>query len=115
MFEHKSEPLISKKDYYVRVFKFFLISAGFLTFSIILGTFGYHYFGRLGWVNSFYNASLILAGMGPVDVLTSHSAKIFASLYALYSGIAFLVLIGVLFAPIFHRFLHSIHADLDND
>lgn len=113
MFEHNSQPVISRKEFYRRVFKFFLISLGILLVSIVIGTLGYHYFGQLGWITSFYNASLILSGMGPVDELYSRAAKIFASLYALYSGIAFLVLIGVLFAPAYHRFLHIIHADLD--
>ncbi len=78
----------------------------FLTLSVLIGTVGYHFFGSLGWVDSFLNASMILTGMGPVDHLNTNAAKIFASVYALYSGIAFLGAMGFLFAPILHRVLH---------
>ena len=61
------------------------------------------------------NASMILAGMGPVDLLPNNGAKIFASFYAIFSGVVFLGAVGVLFAPLFHRFLHRFHLELDDD
>ena len=113
MFENKNEPLLSKKAFYSRIIKYSVLSIGILIISIVIGTVGYHLLGKLGWIDSFYNASMILGGMGPVDLIHGKAGKLFASFYALYSGIAFLVLVGVLFAPIFHRFLHVIHVDID--
>jgi len=75
---------------------------------------GYHVTGGFGWLDSLYNASMILGGMGPViaDIKDTPSAlKWFASFYALYSGLALLTSAGVLMAPIVHRILHSFHID----
>ena len=70
---------------------------------------GYHFLGRLPWVDAFLNASMILGGMGPVDRLDSTAAKIFAGLYALFSGLVFIFIMGVVLAPWAHRFLHTMH------
>jgi hypothetical protein len=78
-----------------------------------IGTFGYHILGKLPWVDAFLNASMILGGMGPVDRLDTMGAKIFASLYALFSGLFFIVLAGIVLAPWAHRILHKIHLDED--
>ena len=85
----------------------------FLTIAVALyaGMVGYHYLAGLGWVDSFLNASMILGGMGPVNELHSNAAKLFAGCYALFSGLLFIVIMGVLFAPIFHRILHHFHID----
>lgn len=82
--------------------------------SLLMGTAGYCYFGDLTLVCGFYNASMILTGMGPVDEMTTDGGKIFASLYALYSGIAFLSTAAVLLAPIAHRVMHMLHLDDGN-
>ena len=63
----------------------------------------------MAWIDALLNASMILGGMGPVDILTSDSGKIFASFYAIFSGVTFLSMIGVIIAPIAHRFLHKFH------
>lgn len=83
-------------------------------FSLFLGVIGYHIFAGLGWIDSLYNASMILTGMGPVAVLTTNAAKVFASFYALFSGIAFLSTVAVFFAPVVHRFMHKMHLETDN-
>jgi len=82
-----------------------------LAVSLGIGVIGYRMLAGLGWVDSLLNASMILGGMGPVNSLTSNSAKIFASLYALFSGMIFLVAAGVLIAPVAHRLLHHFHMD----
>ena len=79
--------------------------------SILIGTLGYYYFGQLGWLDSFYMACMILTGMGPVEDMSSSSAKWFSSFYALYSGVAFLSITAVFFAPIIHRLLHILHVE----
>lgn len=81
--------------------------------SLGIGIVGYHWFARFDWVDSLLNASMLLGGMGPVGDLPNDSAKIFASLYALYSGVVFLVLAGLILAPVFHRVLHRFHWEAD--
>jgi tetrahydromethanopterin S-methyltransferase subunit B len=76
-----------------------------------MGTFGYCYFGSLDWADGLLNAAMILTGMGPVDRMTTTAGKLFATFYALYSGIAFLTMMAILIAPILHRFLHKFHLD----
>jgi len=82
-----------------------------LSVSLLLGVMGYHYFNNLSYIDAFMNASMILGGMGPVDPLINNSAKIFAGMYALYSGIAFLTSFAILMAPVYHRFLHKFHLE----
>ena len=81
--------------------------------SLFAGVLGYHTFGKLGWIDSILNASMILTGMGPVDHLETDSGKLFASSYALFSGIAFLSSVGVLMAPLLHMFIHRFHLELE--
>ncbi|MES2204411.1 MAG: hypothetical protein V4496_04235, partial [Pseudomonadota bacterium] len=71
----------------------------------------YHYWGEMPWIESFLNAAMILGGMGEIDLLTTSTAKIFAGIYAIFSGLYFAVVIGVLFAPFVHRFYHKFHID----
>src|SRR5660398_80394 len=85
-----------------------------ICFSLAIGVSGYHFFAKLSWIDSLYNASMILTGMGPVAVLPTSAAKIFASFYALFSGIAFLSTVAVIFAPIVHRLMHKMHLKDDN-
>ncbi|HEX8037918.1 MAG TPA: hypothetical protein VF490_02155, partial [Chryseosolibacter sp.] len=82
--------------------------------SVVIGTAGYRYLGALGWLDSFYMACMILTGMGPVSEMKTDTAKIFSSLYALYSGVAFLSVTAVFFAPIIHRLLHILHVEDDS-
>ena len=76
---------------------------------------GYHYFAKLAWLDSFLNASMILTGMGPIDPMPNESSKIFAGCYALFSGIAFLSIVAVLFAPILHRLFHIFHLEVKDE
>lgn len=75
---------------------------------------GYHYFEKLSWLDSFLNAAMILGGMGPVNVLSTRAGKIFAGCYALFSGIVFLAVAGLLFAPLVHRLIHRFHLEYDS-
>ena len=70
--------------------------------------------GNLIWLDAFLNASMILTGMGPVDKLETDGGKFFSALYAIFSGVAFLTFVGVLFAPVYHRFLHEFHLDIED-
>jgi hypothetical protein len=115
MFEHHKKGLISRKEFISRQIKYLGFSAIILVCSIGFGTAGYHIYGGLSWIDSFLNASMILTGMGPVDHLDTNSGKLFSAFYALFSGVAFLTFVGVLFAPIYHRFLHRFHIEMDDD
>jgi hypothetical protein len=114
MYEHRSEPLLPQKLFIRRLFKHSALALLIILVSLGIGMLGYHFIERLSWVDALLNASMILGGMGPVNELHSNSGKIFASIYALYSGIAFLVLTGIIFAPVAHRFLHHLHLDDDS-
>jgi len=94
----------------------FALGAALLTGSLGLGMLGYHHFEGLPWVDAFLNASMLLGGMGPVDMPRTESGKLFAGFYALYSGVLFLVLAAILLAPVFHRVLHRFHLeDIEDD
>ncbi|MCD6065991.1 MAG: hypothetical protein K0S33_817 [Bacteroidetes bacterium] len=100
--------------YRKRVLKNAFISLIFILFSLLIGVAGYMYFYKLGLVDALLNASMILTGMGPIDAAPTDSAKIFASVYAIYSGVAFLTSVALLFSPVFHRFLHRFHLDIED-
>lgn len=110
-FEHRSRPLLPQKDFYIRVLRYTAFSFFLILASLAIGVLGYHYLNDLTWLDSLVNASMILTGMGPVDPLKNDVAKWFASFYAIFSGVAFLSIVAVFFAPIVHRFLHKHHLD----
>jgi hypothetical protein len=110
MYEHHKQPVLPREQFLRRVSTHGGASALIILLSLGIGTAGYHVFAGLAWIDSLLNASMILTGMGPVTTLTSDVAKLFASFYALYSGIVFLAATGVLFAPFLHRVLHRMHA-----
>jgi hypothetical protein len=113
MFEHKHQPLLSRREFAVRLLRCFGLATAIVAFSLGLGSLGYHYLGDLPWIDALLNSAMILTGMGPVDRLTTSSGKLFATFYALYSGIAFLTMMAVLLAPVVHRLMHKLHADVE--
>jgi hypothetical protein len=115
IYENKKQKLVSVKKFRSRVMYAVYIDIVLLSVSLAIGVFGYHFFNNLSYVDSFVNASMILGGMGPVDPLISDSAKIFAGIYALYSGITFLSSFAILITPIYHRFLHKFHLEEKDD
>ena len=115
MFEHRTQPLATPAEFAQRMLRSSLITAGIVLFSLVIGMVGYHYLESLSWTDSLLNASMILGGMGPVNALRTNAGKIFASFYALYSGIILLASVGVLATPLFHRFLHRFHLELEDD
>ncbi len=111
----KTKALLSKAKYRERIVKSVLFSILLLVVSLGIGMLGYHYLCALSWIDSLLNASMILTGMGPVNTLNSGTGKLFASFYALFSGIAFLSIFAVFFSPIFHNFLHRFHLDVEDN
>jgi hypothetical protein len=109
--EHRKQKVVSLQNFLFRLGTYGLFASGLILFSVAIGTAGYRYFGDISWLDSFYMACMILTGMGPVIEMTSVPAKIFSSLFALYSGVAFLSITAVFFAPIIHRLLHILHVE----
>ena len=109
MFEHRQEALLTRAQFLRRILGSLGVTLLIAGASLAVGTTGYHLWGELPWLDSFLNASMILTGMGPVDPMTTVHGKLFASFYALYSGIAFLSMAAVIIAPIAHRILHKFH------
>lgn len=105
-------PLPPRRAFVRRLGSGFLLSSGVIGLSLGIGVAGYHLVAGLGWIDAILNASMILSGMGPVDPMRTTGAKLFASGYAIFSGVAFLTSVGVMFAPLAHRFLHRFHLEV---
>lgn len=111
-FEHRGEALAPLAHFHRRLIMIGGLMALVIMASLLIGVVGYHYFGEIeSWVDCLYNASMILAGMGPVAELPTRNGKLFASAYALFSGITLLGSVGVLLSPVLHRLLHHFHVD----
>ena len=102
-----------QKHYATRLLKSVFAGLLILFISLWIGMAGYHHYFKLGWVDSLYNASMILTGMGPVDKALDNDGKIFASFYAIYSGVTFLTSVAVILGPIVHRFLHKFKIEVE--
>jgi hypothetical protein len=115
MYEHKKQPLASKEIFYRRLWKNFFFASFILLLCLGLGIIGYKTtVPEFDWYDSLLNAAMILSGMGPVidDTITlTNTAKVFASCYALFSGVTFITTIGILIAPIAHRFFHKLNLE----
>ena len=111
MFEHRSSPLLPRQAFYWRVAICFLLSQALVAAALGIGMAGYHFFENMSWVDSFVNAAMILSGMGPVSTLQTDTGKIFAGCYALFSGLVFITVTGLILAPVAHRALHKFHLE----
>lgn len=114
-FEHRESPLLPRPAFLRRLL--LSASAGLLLvlFSLAIGMLGYHLFEQRDWTDAFLNASMLLSGMGPLWSPQTEAGKLFAGLYALYSGLTVIVFAGITFAPVVHRFLHAFHADDEDE
>ena len=114
MYEHKSERLLPFGKFLRRLLAHALAGLAFIAGALGIGVAGYHFFEGLPWLDALLNASMILGGMGPVDPIKKTAGKVFASCYALFSGVVFLVVVGIMIAPIGHRLLHRLHLEKGN-
>jgi hypothetical protein len=111
MYEHRKQPLLSAAKFARRVIRHFILALLILALGLGIGVLGYHCLERLNWIDALLNASMILGGMGPVDTPHSSAAKIFASGYALFSGLVFISIASLIVAPFAHRILHRFNLD----
>lgn len=110
-YEHRSQPLLPRKLFFVRIGRHALLALGVMALFLLLGTLGYHSLAGLPMLDALLNASMILSGMGPVDAITSHAGKLFATAYALVSGLVFAFTTGIIISPMLHRVFHSLHIE----
>lgn len=111
MFESRTAPLASHRVFVRRVIKYASLALIVVGVALGIGILGYHNIAKFSWIDSLLNASMILGGMGPMGDLPSDAAKIFASFYALFSGLVFISIMGIVLAPAAHRALHHFHLD----
>ncbi|MCX7109725.1 MAG: hypothetical protein NTX45_06265 [Proteobacteria bacterium] len=114
MFERKYEKLATPSVFVRRMVASVMLAGILIAIALSIGIMGYHRIAGFDYVDSFLEASMILGGMGPVNPLCTTGAKIFASVYALFSGLAFIAIMGILLTPITHRMLHKFHIDEDD-
>ena len=115
IYEKHNEPILSRAKFLSRMALHGTFALGILILSLLIGIVGYHFTENLSWIDALLNACMLLGGMGPVNPIQTIAGKLFASFYALFSGMVFLVAVGVLFTPLFHRFLHRFHLGLEED
>jgi hypothetical protein len=111
LLERRYQPLISRREFAWRYLRWGTVGAAILITSLAYGVCGYHFLEHIPWLDSLLNASMILGGMGPVDTLHTTAGKLFASFYALYSGLLLISLTGMMLTPMVHRFMHKFHIE----
>ena len=109
--EHRSQPVIPPREFIIRLGYSGIISLALIAISLSIGMVGYHILEGLSWIDAFLNASMLLGGMGPVNTPVTFDGKLFAGVYALYCGLAVIVVAGVILAPVAHRILHRFHME----
>lgn len=110
-FERRHEKLATVSVFVKRLIGSLAIALALIAVVLMIGMAGYHYIAGLNWIDSLLEASMILGGMGPVNQLPNDSSKIFASAYALFSGLIFIAVMGLVLSPVVHRILHKFHVD----
>ena len=111
LFESRHEQLAPVNVYVRRIIASLVIGLGLILVALLIGIFGYHLLAGFGWIDSLLEASMILGGMGPVNQLPNDAAKVFASIYALFSGLILIALMGIILSPVAHRVMHKFHVD----
>src|SRR4051812_41572829 len=113
MFEHHSQPLLPRRLFLIRLSRFAAAAFTVVAASWLIGILGYRILEQMPWIDAILNAAMILGGMGPVNPLHTNLGKVFASVYALFSGMVFVAAAGLFIAPLLHRLLHQFHLEVD--
>lgn len=115
MFEHRSQSLLPRRAFVIRLIQYGGFAVVIVLVSLAIGVIGYRVSEEMSWTDATLNAAMILGGMGPVNELRSEAGKVFATFYALFSGVVFLIAVGVLASPLIHRFYHKFHLELEEE
>jgi hypothetical protein len=110
-FETRHQPLLDRQAFARRLARNFAAASALVAVSLAIGMAGYHFLEGMDWLDAFASASMILSGMGPLEPLRTGPGKLFAGLFALYSGLALIVATGILIAPVVHRMFHRFHVE----
>jgi hypothetical protein len=113
MYEHHRARPLSPRKFALRLLRHMALAGVIVSISLLIGMSGYHGIEHLNWLDAFLNASMLLSGMGPVTIPASAAGKLFAGLYALYSGVVLLGVTALMLAPVIHRLLHLLHCETD--
>jgi hypothetical protein len=114
-FEHRGQPLLPAEMFRLRMLLHGAVALLGVGIALGVGIVGYHWSEGMPWIDALANAAMILGGMGPVNELHTNGGKVFAACYALFSGLAFIVIMSVIFGPVVHRFLHRFHLEEAGD
>ena len=115
MYEQKKHSPISTKLFLKRMLHHAAAALILLLLSIIIGMVGYEHYEQLSWRSAFLNTAMLLGGMGPVDAPISDAGKLFAGVYALYAGLVFIIVAGLILAPVVHHIMHKFHWDQEKE
>lgn len=116
IYEPRHVPPIPVARFVLRLLTHLAVALGLIALSLAAGMLGFRRTEDMTWLDAFLNASMLLGGMGPVKVEgLSEGGKLFAGLYALYSGLAFIAVMGVMLVPVVHRVMHRFHWSEDGD
>jgi len=110
-FEHRTQPMLTPREFLARMAHSGIVALALIAVSLFIGIAGYRIFEGLSWIDAFLNAAMLLGGMGPVNPPASFGGKLFAGLYALYCGLAVIIVAGIVLAPVAHRILHRFHIE----
>ena len=113
-YEKRGQPVATPRIFYWRLTRNGFWAAVVVGVSLLVGSLGYMYFEDMTAIDGFANASMILSGMGPLTPLHTWGGKLFASLYAIASGLLLFAVAGLILAPVYHRLLHRFHVDEDD-
>jgi TRAP-type C4-dicarboxylate transport system permease small subunit len=111
MYERRHDQLAPRSVFVKRIVASLAVALGLICVALLIGIAGYHFLAGFNWIDSLLEASMILGGMGPIKELPSDPAKIFASIYALFSGLLLIAMMGIILAPVIHRVMHKFHVD----
>jgi hypothetical protein len=105
----------TKTTFAIHMLRNIIIGLALVFAALYVGMCGYHFFEKMSWLDAFLNAAMILSGMGPVSILMTTSGKLFAGCYALFSGLMFIILMGILLSPSLHLIIRKIHLETIED
>lgn len=109
MYEHYRQPLLSPREFLVRMLQHGGWALLLLGISMTVGVLGFHFFSNQLWIDALLNSAMLLGGMGPIGDMGPTAGKLFATFFAIYSGLVFIAASGILFTPVFHRVIHKFH------